>query len=152
MNKKQFGFTLIELILVMAILSTMSILILSNIFASLAKGRDSRRKQDLSHIPQALELYKLDQNPQAYPTGALDNLCNQCWSSGSNCSGNIYIRKFPCDPVGGQTTPYFFERDLNDTLKYELVACLENPADNSKDQTTHVNCASTGTSYTVHEP
>ena len=139
-----------ELLIVIAIIAVVSTVVFPNFLGIRQRARDTTRKSNLGEIQKALELYKLDQNPQVYPTGGLDNLCNQCWSSGANCSNNIYIRKFPCDPAGPQPTPYFFERDASDTLKYLLVACLENPVDESKDQTTHLSCSST--SYTVHEP
>ncbi|MCJ7740543.1 prepilin-type N-terminal cleavage/methylation domain-containing protein, partial [Candidatus Microgenomates bacterium] len=60
------GFTLIELIIGMAIIAIISGALWGNFFSSLSKGRDSRRKQDLESVAKALEIYYNDK--KAYPT------------------------------------------------------------------------------------
>ena len=63
---KNRGFTLLEMLIVMTIISILTSVLWANFFSSLAKGRDSRRKQDLEAISRALELYYNDN--KAYPT------------------------------------------------------------------------------------
>src|SRR3989338_8407272 len=101
------GFTLIEILIVVSIIAILITFLVPNFVGIRTRARDTRRKSDLSQIQKALELYKSDQNPPAYPaTGFFDSaLCGSCWSSG-DCSGNsnIYMRKVPCDPLSAVPT------------------------------------------------
>ena len=58
--KFQCGFTLVELILVMAIIAVLTTFITGGIGSSQVKGRDAQRKSDLKQISQTLELYYQD--------------------------------------------------------------------------------------------
>jgi len=149
------GFTLIEMLVVIGILGVVLAVFFPNFMAARQRARDAQRKSDLSQIQKALELYKLDQNPQSYPTaGAFPaSLCGQCWSSGDNCSGNIYMRKFPCDPGTSSSFPYIYKpTGTSQPLQYTLSACLENLTDPERDLTPEPTCAASAVSYSVHEP
>ena len=134
-NEYQRGFTLIELLVVMVIIGLLAGLILPNFMSARERARDVRRKSDLEQIQKALELYKMDQLPSAYPaTADLDlnaaGVCDLTWSVG----GNVYLSKVPCDPKnpdGGATNEYryIYTRNATDSLKYTLTACLENKSD-----------------------
>jgi len=154
MRKIQSGFTLVELLVVIAVIAMVIVVIFPNFMGVRQRARDTTRKSDLFQLQKALELYKQDQNPQTYPTtGALDSsLCGQCWSSGADCTGNIYMRKVPCNPGGGAPNPYTYTRDETDDFRYSVSACLENIVDSDRDPTPVPACDSTGTSYTVEEP
>ena len=81
----------------------------------------------------------------------MDTLCNSCWDQNGDCSGNIYLKKLPCDPQTGYT--YIYTKDPGDELKYILSTCLENPNDLDRDPDTVTNCVDEGkVSYTVNEP
>lgn len=152
--KPHLGFTLVELLVVIAIMTMVIALLFPNFMGARQRARDAQRKSDLAQIQKAMELHKFDQNPPAYPTtGAFPaSLCGQCWSSASDCSGNVYMRKFPCDPGSTAPTPYIYARDATDTLKYNLSACLENAGDPDADLTPIPACGISNTSYTIHEP
>lgn len=64
---RQKGFTLLELIVAIAVLAVLAALVLAalNPFSQFQKGRDARRKADLSQIQKALEQYYQDH--QQYP-------------------------------------------------------------------------------------
>ncbi len=62
---KNKGFTLIELIVVIAIIGTLTGLIVNNLNDSRARARDSKRKQELGSLKTALRLYYNDN--QSYP-------------------------------------------------------------------------------------
>ena len=147
------GFTLIELLVVIAVIAMVIVVIFPNFMGIRQRARDTGRKSDLAQMQKALEIYKQDQNPQTYPTtGAFDSgMCGLCWSSGADCTGNIYMRKLSCDPVG-VNQPYIYERNVADDLVYTLSACLENVIDSERDDTPITACDSTGVSYTVNEP
>lgn len=149
------AFTLVELLVVIGIITLVMVAVFPNFTGARQRARDSQRKTDLKNIQTALDLYKLDQNPQIYPTtGALGgSICKSCWSADGDCGvsgGNIYIRNLPCDPAGGTTpTPYIYTRNASDSLQYTLSACLENAADTDRDTNNVTGC---NVSYTVNEP
>jgi len=120
------GFTLIELLVVIIIIGTLAALLVANFMSARERARDVQRKQDLKQIQTALEMYKQDQNPPSFPE-ALPSV-GSCWSSGANCTGNVYMKVFPGDP-NRTSSDYYYKRDTLDVLKYTLCACLENKAD-----------------------
>lgn len=145
------GFTLIELLIVIAIIGGLSALLLPNLMAARERARDTARKSDLKQIQKAFELYKLDQSPPAYPASL--PTAGVCWSSVSTpaCSGNIYMKKFPFDPLSLTPTPYFYSVN---SLQYTLCSCLENRADTDGvacSACSGYTCAS-GKCYVVTEP
>lgn len=64
------GFTLIELIVVIAIIGVLSTLVINNLNDARVRARDAKRKEELSSLKTALRMYYNDH--QAYP----DNLEN----------------------------------------------------------------------------
>lgn len=148
------GFTLIELLVTIAVIASIMAVLFPNFVGIRQRARDAQRKSDINQLQKALELYKMDKNPSSYPITSALSTCNVCLSSQTECSGNIYIRKIPCDPaspLGGTPTPYIYSRDT-DILKYSLVACLENAADPDSDAVRAAACATNQSSITLQEP
>lgn len=124
--KKNDSFTLIEVLVVIAILAGLVAILFPNFMDVRERARDATRKSDLKQIQKALELYKENHTPPAYPT-SLPDPCTT-FSEGSN----VYIGKVPGDPQGNCSSNirrYFYYRFPGDTLRYELRACLENKQD-----------------------
>lgn len=146
------AFTLIELLIVIAIIGMLSALLLPNFMGARERARDSQRKSDLKQIQKALEMYKQDQSLPTYPTSIPTT--NTCWTSGGvgdPCpAGNIYMNRFPTDPSPGKQ--YYYSVD-NNNLNYTLCACLENKAD-SDGSTNCVVCGSCSSEkcYLVNQP
>lgn len=149
--KKNFikkSFTLIELLVVIAIIGMLSALFLPNFMGARERARDTQRKSDLKQIQKAFELYKQDQNPPAYPTSM--PTANNCWSSGVNCTGNIYMNKVPTDPSPNRQ--YYLSTN-NSTLTYTLCACLENNSDPDAVSNCNVcETCSSGKCFVVNQP
>jgi len=147
------AFTLIELLVVIAIIGSLSALFLPNFMAARERARDSQRKSDLKQIQKAFELYKQDQTDSSVPVTL--PAINQCWSSAANCTGNIYMNKFPGDPNRVDNNGNYSYVLGSDSLTYTLCACLENKADPDG---TVGNCVATtyvctsGKSYVVNQP
>lgn len=84
------GWTLMELLIAVAIVALVSLALLINFRTQINKGFDARRKADLKAIEKAFEEYYNDNNCYP-PITILDN-----------CGGadlNPYLKKIPCDPV-----------------------------------------------------
>lgn len=122
------GFSLIELIIAMAIIAILSSAIWGNFFTSLTKGKDSRRKQDLQSVAKALDIYF--QDLKAYPTSTLPNW-GSAFANPIN-SSVIYMQKLPNDPIFPSQN-YCYESDdlhsLTAGTYYRLYAKLENTSD-----------------------
>jgi len=119
--EKSRGFTLIEILVVIAILSILTLSIGGNFVNSFIKGRDSKRKQDLESIAKALELYYYDL--KAYPTalpGGGTPFINQSHTS------VIYLQQMPYDP--STRNSYCYTTDTSGTY-YKIYANLENSKD-----------------------
>lgn len=150
MDKKKGGFTLIELIVVIAILGILAALISGNFISSLKKGRDARRKADLQQIQKALESYYEDN--LTYP--------NTLPASGTSLThpdsevNKTYMLKIPSDPM--ENSGYKYEYATEDGKNYKLYSCIEN----NLDQATGVNqegysgtsCGCNGCKFGISSP
>lgn len=109
-RKEKSGFTLIELMVVIAIMAVLAVVGFASYSIALGKARDAKRKVDLNDIRNSLEIYHVRNN--AYPsTGGL-------WYSSEpgdlvgNNNGNwipglatTFIKALPRDPQGGLGNP-----------------------------------------------
>lgn len=104
-NKKNQAFTLIELLLVIAIIGILATIITAAITNARQQSRDTRRVADIATIQQAIELYQMDVG--VYPTGnnlVLGITATKCLnSSGWNAVGcaDPYIDYIPSNPAPG---------------------------------------------------
>ena len=73
--KRQDGFTIIELLIVIAIIGILATLVLTNFQGAQAKGRDTVRTSDINSIYQKLEEFYNENG--GYPDGALDGTVAQ---------------------------------------------------------------------------
>ena len=65
--RKESGFTIIELLIVIAIIGILATLVLTNFQGAQAKGRDTVRKNDINSLYQKLEEYYNEKG--GYPNG-----------------------------------------------------------------------------------
>ena len=101
-NRSQLGFTLIEVMVVIAIIGIMATLIVPQIMSKPNEARVIAAKQDISSIIQALKLYRLDNS--RYPTTeqGLSALVAKPTSEPipQNWKPNGYVDRLPKDPWG----------------------------------------------------
>ena len=131
--KKQGGFTLLELLIVIVIIGILAVLIIPNLASGPARARDAQRKSDLRNIKTALETYFNDNN--SYPTAGAAS----CTPSVASCLGTVlstgstpYMKVVPNDPKSGQNYTYSptpASCAAGACTSYTLAATLENSHD-----------------------
>jgi prepilin-type N-terminal cleavage/methylation domain-containing protein len=110
MISKRKGFTLIEMLIVIAIIGILASIVLVGLGPVQRRGRDARRQSDLRGVQTALELYY--HKCGHYPGGATcQPASNEDWAAmvPSVTGATIGISKLPNDPSSGQT--YFYGTD-----------------------------------------
>ena len=120
------GFTLIEILVAIAIVSVISAVVVPNLVNIRQKARDAKRKVDLREIKNALEQYYTTCGNQ-YPLPEADGSFGGMICSTGTGDINI-LPNLPLDPKTGD--PYVCP-DLNecDATKYNICATLETEAD-----------------------
>ena len=98
----QHGFTLIEVMVVIAIIGIMATLIVPQIMSKPDEARVIAAKQDISSIVQALKLYRLDTGRYPSTEQGLAALVAKPNASASpqNGKSNGYLDRLPKDPWG----------------------------------------------------
>lgn len=130
---KKNGFTLIELMVVIAIIAIIASIGLATYSNAQKVGRDGKRKQDLENLRQSLIIYKNANNARPYPEDL----------SGLDSS---YINPMPTDPTTGSNYRYQGTPTGGDT-SYYICATLENPDASAS----HPDCTGTE-NYEVTPP
>jgi general secretion pathway protein G len=101
-NRKQAGFTLLEVMVVVVILGILAALVVPKIISRPDEARVIAAKHDIASLMQALKLYRLDN--QRYPTSeqGLQALVAQPTTAPipTNWKGGGYIDRLPRDPWG----------------------------------------------------
>ncbi len=105
LREQQTGFTLIEIMVVVVILSILAAIVVPKIMGRPDEAREVRVQQDIRALGAALDLYRLDNF--TYPTTdqGLEALITQPTdlASGSKWKAGGYLGRLPKDPWG---TPY----------------------------------------------
>lgn len=121
MGRKNFGLTLIELLIVLATLAILITLSFFTFKTQMAKGRDGRRKADLNKLQKALEDYMNDHgcypNPEEITTNNI--ICGGSFSP--------YLTQLPCDPINNSYYNFFYSYDQREDCKtwYKIYAKFE---------------------------
>ena len=99
-SRRQRGFTLIELMVVLAIIGVLAALIVPNVLGRADDARITAARTDVGNLMQALKLYKLDN--QRYPSAEQGLKALIVKPSTEPVPGNWkpYLDKLPNDPWG----------------------------------------------------
>lgn len=98
--KKQSGFTLLELMVVIVILGILASFVVPNLLGNKEKADQQKAVTDIVALENALDMYKLDNS--VYPTTeqGLDALVSAPSPEPRNYRSGGYIRRLPTDPWG----------------------------------------------------
>jgi prepilin-type N-terminal cleavage/methylation domain-containing protein len=139
---KNKAFTLIELLIAMAIIGILATIGLGSFRTAQMRGRDAARKSDLKQISNALELYFSDHNTYPMDSSVVSD-------SGEFTDGETtYLKVIPHDPAGG-TYVYQISSTGN---KYRLFARLENTEDKNINPDITVSCGSSTCNFSITSP
>jgi prepilin-type N-terminal cleavage/methylation domain-containing protein len=146
------GFTLIEILIVVAIIAILASVVLVGLGPTQKEGRDSRRISDLTQVQTALELYY--NHCGWYPGGttASGSAC-PAWTAATPGTNDIYVNdmsqelkavgigvtQLPADPTNSGAQEYAYE--TNSQNSYTLSVTLEDPGNSvlKSDETTDPN-------------
>ena len=108
------GFTLIELMVVLAIIGVLAALIVPNVIGRADDARVTAARTDVGNLVQALKLYKLDN--MRYPSAeqGLQALVTRPATEPAPANWKPYLDKLPNDPWG---RPYQY---MNPGIKSEV--------------------------------
>ena len=120
---KKSGFTLVELMVVVAIIAILTAIITTNFATSKSRARDAKRISDIAQLQLTLELVfdRCNKYPpmQAPPSPPLSLTAVICQKNGVNYSLSSFISVIPT----GNGTSYLY---LSTDYDYLLKAVLEN--------------------------
>ncbi len=118
MTKERSGFTLIEILVSVVIIGILSAIGLSQFHTAQMRSRDAQRKENLSSVAKALEMYynDYDRYPDSLPWG----------SALEDDNGTVYMKDLPNDPSSGLV--YFYNTDDSGGY-YRLYSYIEHGED-----------------------
>lgn len=137
------GFTLVEVLIVMAIIGILIVFIVIAVGTANKNSRDSKRLSDTKELQRVLELYKADNgsypplhnaNSTTFSCDGSDKWCELEKYLNGTYKGTKYMDKLPRDPLYPKTTHYYFyDSDSGDNNNsYVILTKLEYSKNASK--------------------
>lgn len=127
------GFTLIEILIVVAIIAILASVVLVGLGPTQQAGRDARRLSDLHEVQNGLELYynKCGFYPGSAAAGACTSANNPATLGYNDMAAaltgsGLQISSVPSDPTNSTPHLYYFRTNGTTASAYVLAADLEN--------------------------
>jgi len=136
----QKGFTLVEMIIVIAIIGILSGIGLVHYGNVRGMARDARRKSDLAYIRLALAMYFDDNSkyPATISNGgkgpdlSTDKPTGSIFSTDSNPLYPTYMSGVFVDPINNGGSENFYVYDTNENNNKEYVVCIHQESKNEE--------------------
>jgi len=127
-KETEFGFTLLELLVVVVILGILASVGLGQFYTAQKRGRDAQRKENLSSLKKALEMYYNDYGQYPLESDGLIKVGESVldWGDEFSDGKTIYMKQLPKDPANG--LKYFYESDDSGSY-FKLYSFLEHGED-----------------------
>jgi general secretion pathway protein G len=125
--RKQGGFTLLELLIVIVIIGILALLIIPNITSAPKKARDTKRKTDITTLRKGLEEYFVNNNVYPASSGSIGAVGVLAELQAGTAP---IVKTLPLDPKNASPYTYVYT-PANSNSTYTLTACLENDQDAS---------------------
>lgn len=122
--RKNLGFTLIEVLIIVSIIAILTIILKSSTSQQINKADDSEAKSDLYRLKIAFEEYYTDHS--CYPPA-------EWFDSPADCGSNHltpYLAQIPCDK--NTSFPYVLETDDTTCNWFKLYATLSLPGNDEQ--------------------
>lgn len=119
------GFTLIELMIAVAIIGILTAVATVSYSSVRLRARDAQRINDLNQIKVVLSLYYGAQTPPQFPTLNTKTTIDGSTDALSTTLQPNYIRQMPVDPVNAGTSVYKYQSS-NSSKSFTLFGTLEN--------------------------
>jgi prepilin-type N-terminal cleavage/methylation domain-containing protein len=124
------AFTLVELMIAVAIVSILTGLATVSYTSVRQRARDAQRQNDLNQLKISLTTYFGAQVPSVYPAATTKITLNNSNDALSTALKTAYIRNVPLDPLNTGNYVYKYQT-FSSNRDYTLFATLEN-TNNSK--------------------
>lgn len=147
------AFTLIELLIVIAIIGILTSIIMVNLASARSKARDVKRISDIGQIQLALELFY--DRCKAYPanSGGGDYVLSESTTCSIPANSSIilssYISKVPTPPTSSLVQPNYIYHPYVALNDYILSITLENQNEVLKDSSAYTDCGEATKVYCV---
>lgn len=118
LNKREEGFTLLEILTVVVIIGILLVLIVPNVVGRSEEARITATKADMRTIGNALELYRLDNSYYPSTQQGLQALVTRPsgFPEARNWGPQSYLKKLPEDPWGNE---YVY---TNEAMTFEVIS------------------------------
>lgn len=98
-RRREEGFTLVELMVVIVIIGLLATVVMTNVLPSQDRAMATKARADIATLEQAMEMYRLDN--LSYPSGSLDALAKPpAGAASARYRPGGYIKSLPTDPWG----------------------------------------------------
>jgi type II secretion system protein G len=142
-NKSKFskhGFTLMEILVVIAIIGILASIVFPNIQNARARARNTKRMIEVDQLANAIALYEQDNEGTPPGEDGIEYVnCSPEWIPGLVPK---YIEKVPCDPLNKEPYKFHYTRQGKD---FAVVSLLEKNISNAED-IENISCGENGSS------
>ena len=131
--KRQQGFTLLEIMVVVVIMGMLSAIVATNVMGSKEQASIEKASMDIKALDNALDMYKLDNHRFPTTEQGLDALVNKPTSSPEpkSCRKDGYIKDLPQDPWGNDYM--YINPGTHNSSRYDLYSLGPDGEDGTDD-------------------